>query len=86
MYCRTDLTNADWVSVHDGGMHYKAANCPCCNVQIRLKAGFDGSGHDDWSGKKQKKFRNTIRTLDTLDFKVISEERKVTKPESKSKE
>ncbi len=64
VYCSADLKDAEWESVHSGIQLYKRTNCPECNKVIMLKAGFDGSGHDDWAGKKEEKPKGGVRSID----------------------
>lgn len=63
-YCSSDLKEVEWKSEHLGSQHYKITNCPGCNKEIRLKAGFDGSGHDGWAGKKDEKPKGGVRSID----------------------
>ncbi len=63
-YCSADLKDVEWKSEHSGMQLYKVSECPGCKKVIRLKAGFDGSGHDDWAGKKEEKPKGGVRSID----------------------
>ncbi len=64
LYCKRELNDVQWKSIHEGMNHYKIANCPGCNVEVRIRAGFDGSGHDEWNGKQKQKLKDGIKNID----------------------
>jgi hypothetical protein len=46
-YCRKDISRRSWISEWVGEIHYKVTRCECGKV-ISVKAGHQGSGHDNW--------------------------------------
>ena len=64
LYCKRDLEKKEWKSEFSGGTHYKTTKCECGQV-VRIPVEFGGSGHDNWSGKEEKKTKNNIKTIES---------------------
>lgn len=51
IYCKAEVPIKEWKSDWHLEMHYKTVKCSC-GKDLHVKAGFEGSGHDEWNGHK----------------------------------
>jgi len=73
-YCH-HVAGEDWKSEFYNHTHYKTTNCPGCGVKNSITVDFEGSGHDDWSGKNN--WKNDLKNNDPLQDVVEEEYRLV---------